>query len=189
MGIPYNRNLTDNTTEHVSGQLNDVNIDDINFLFGSDKKKIHLIHFENVIKHGSAECERLNNIVKNRNVKVIFLGRKDNDAHVLSRLENRYRLQGKDGQRFLKKDLEMLYNHTMRNKKRAHPSNNPFNIDEWISYEDLLEPELNLFGNNIDTSKYVWNMKLPPKSQTIKNYDQVMKWMKELDKKYDEFYI
>ena len=185
MGIRYWR--------EIFFSLNKIDIDEINFLFGSDKTILYAIHWESVEGRLSHEkLDQLNAIIKNRNIYVIFLDRKDFKEQLISRTilmaRQEYNLSETRKLRIKKTDLEKDYIHLKRIKYYNNPSRVPLSINEQIWYEDILKYGLNIAGTDIELFE-TNTSKSMPKEISVTNYKDLFKWINEFDKKYDENWI
>lgn len=160
-------------------ELSEINLDKINFTFGSNKPNIYFSHWEGITKFNPNQIETFNNIIKNRDLYVIFLDRKDFNEQLLSRvlLNNQADLNKKC--RIKKIDLLKEYKFLNKIKNQYNPDLVRLTIHEKLYYEDILLNGLIIKGKFIRT-KAIKNKKNRSKQECISNYDQVQTWLNSL---------
>ena len=176
-------------------EFNSQIIDDINFTFNADKDILAVTHIDSFEYSDRETIDRFNFIIKNRNIHVIFLDRKDFLDQLLSRIIFLNIAKGDTAKTphekfYIKKNwVESSYRQLYRLKYR-NADRLGLHIDRKIYYEDVIENGLEFNGHLLRKedikSPNKSTIKNPDKKEIIKNYDNVLKWIDEYSKIYNE---
>lgn len=181
--------------------ISDLDLDEINFYSNGFTQNLYVTHFDYLEKWAPGKLDRLNLIIKNRNIYVVFLDRKDFKQLVLSRaIADQLGWQAnskkfKNKIRLKKSNLEQAYKNTVRLKYYNNLDRIPLTVHQKIYYEDVLENGLFINNQEIPMDLFIPSdyklsvIRNPPKSESITNYDQVLKWMEEFSKVYNEDWV
>lgn len=172
-------------------KLDKLDLDHINFIFGSNIPNIYVTHWDRVELLSYTEVERFNYIIKNRGIYVIFLDRKDFKEQLLSRILLNYEKDHspfKNGKFLIKKeDLDKNFRFLKRIREYNNPDNIPVSINQKLYYEDILDG-FHINGENIPIVNTKAS-KNKSKEETISNLKSVNKWIQEFEMKYDSNWV
>lgn len=180
---------------HAPDISTDPDLDEINFVYNSDRSNLYTMHFEPLEHWGKSKVDRLNTIIKNREIYVLFLDRIDFNEQVLSRtIVSMYGWESNNPKikrkiRIKRSALEAEYRNLTRVKYHNNLDKIPLTVHQKIYYEDILENGLCVDGVDIPfvlDSNSLAVVKNPSKKDAIRNYDEVLKWMKQLSEKYNK---
>lgn len=176
-----------------------LDLDEINFYCNSNRSNFYVTHWDYIEKWDPGKLDRFNTIIRNRNLYVVFLDRKDLTELILSRAiayqlgweSNKKSFKNKI--RLKKSILEGEYKNTIRLKYHNNLDRIPLIVHEKIFYEDIIKNGLIINNEKIPldlgglAEEYENSViKNPPKNESISNYDQVLKWLDEFSKIYNE---
>jgi len=178
-----------------------IDLDEVNFYGSGVSRNFYSLHIDNLELWLKGKVERFNQIIENRNIHVVFLDRKDFTELVLSRAIAEQLGWKSNSPKFKKKNrlkkinLEKAYRDTVRLRYHNNLDKIGLTFHETIYYEGILEDGLFINNHEIpiefnppeaDDLSVIRN---PPKSESITNYDQVLKWMEEFSKVYNEDWV
>ena len=188
---------------NISYDISELDIDELNFNCNSDRFNLYVTHFESIELWTKQKLHQLNAVIKNRNIYVLFLDRIDFNEQVLSRAimetfaepNSKWKADSKKikGKVRLKKAVvEAEYRNLTRIKYHNNLNKIPLTVHQKIYYEDVLENGLCVNGVDIpfvsdsNNSNNLAIIKNPSKKDSIRNYDEVLKWMKQFSEKYNK---
>ena len=185
---------------NISYGISELDIDELNFNCNSDRFNLYVTHFESIELWTKQKLHQLNAVIKNRDIYVLFLDRIDFNEQVLSRAimatfagpKNEWKADNKKikGKVRLKKAVvEDEYRNLARIKYHNNLDRIPLTVHQKIYYEDILENGLTVNGVDIPfvlDSNNLAVVKNPSKKDSIRNYDEVLKWMKQFSEKYNK---
>lgn len=168
-------------------------IDILESFYNSSNANLGVTHLLYLGHWNKSELDRLNTIIKNLNIHVLFLDRTNFHEQILSRTILSYANylprspKVKQPTVIEKSDLEEIYQHVIR--ERYHENLDKITVHQKIFYEDILTNGLRVKGIDIpfvtDPSDLA-AVKNPAKKDGIINYDEVMGWMDEFSKIYND---
>lgn len=178
--------------------LTDENLDYINFHFNNNKNNMFCSHIHPFEEYTPSKIDRINLIIKNRNIHVILLDRKDFKQQLISSILLQYINHWDTYKTFNKKvyikkewveeSYRVFYRFKYFNFNRI-----PIEIHEKVYYEDLIKNGYKLGDSFITKDNVLFrnsaNSLNPPKNEIIKNYDKVLKWIDEYSKVYNEEWV
>lgn len=188
------RNLNLDNAHQGNLDLNSIDIDKINFMFGGPGPDVYGTHWESFVKLSIGQVNRLNNIIENRGIHVIYLHRLNFVDQLLSRIILMHSPNAEINKKVYIKKAEV--DASYRLLKGIHNCNNPDNIPltihTKITYEDILNNNVYIDNNHMNTDLNLYNLntkKNPHPKSIIRNYDTVLKWINEFSEKYDDNWI
>lgn len=171
-------------------------LDHFNFAFGGSASVLYVTHFEAFEHFSPGYLDRINAIIKNRKIYVIFLDRHDFVDQLLSKIifmehmdAEAYKVLTKKV--YVKKEWVFNYYRNLYRLKFYNQKRIPLNINQRIFYEDVVDKGFSINGeliapidknNNNDNAL----IKRPEKHKIIQNYNKVIKWIEEASEIYNE---